>query len=41
MPALVGADGVECIVPLELSEEEQVALYKSSLALKKIVDEAL
>lgn len=41
MPSLVGASGVECIVPLELSEEEQVALYKSSQALKKIVDEAL
>lgn len=41
MPSLVGANGVDCVVPLELSEEEQVALYKSSEALKKIADEAL
>lgn len=41
MPSLVGANGVDCVVPLELSEEEQVALYKSSEALKKIAKEAL
>jgi L-lactate dehydrogenase len=41
MPSLVGADGVECVVPLELSEEEQVALYKSSVELHKVIDAAL
>ena len=41
MPSLVGADGVECVVPLELSEEEQVALYKSSVELHKVIDSAL
>ena len=39
--AIVGANGAEGIAPFEINEEEQQALYQSSVALKKVIDDAL
>ena len=39
MPAIVGKDGVECLVPLEMSEEELDELRKTSATVKAIVDD--
>ena len=36
MPAIVGKDGVEAVVPIELDEEEQEQLKKSATLLKRI-----
>ena len=36
MPAIVGKDGVEAVVPIELDEEEQEQLKKSATLLKEL-----
>ena len=36
MPAIVGKDGVEAVVPIELDEEEQEQLKKSAMLLKEL-----
>ena len=41
LPAIVGKDGVETVVPISLSETETAALQKSGETLKKILKEAL
>jgi L-lactate dehydrogenase len=33
MPAIVGKDGVECLVPIQLNEEEISKLQKSAKTL--------
>ena len=38
MPAIVGADGVESDIPIELSGEEALKLKESADALKSILD---
>ena len=38
MPAIVGANGVESDIPIELSGEEALKLKESADALKEIVD---
>ena len=39
MPAVVGADGLEELVPISLSEKEQADLQKSAATLRGILDE--
>ena len=39
MPAIVGRDGVECLVPLEMNEEELDALRKPAATVKAIADD--
>ena len=39
MPAIVGKDGVECLVPLEMSEDELDELRKTAATVKAIVDD--
>lgn len=39
MPAIVGKKGIEALVPIELSEQEEADLKKSAEALKKIIDD--
>ena len=39
MPAIVGRDGVECLVPLEMNEEELDELRKTAATVKAIVDD--
>lgn len=41
LPAIVGKDGVEALVPIELSSEEQRKLTESADTLKKIIDDVL
>ncbi|MDO5131674.1 MAG: L-lactate dehydrogenase [Eubacteriales bacterium] len=41
MPAVVGANGVECLVPVEMNENELDEIRKSAATLKSIVDDAL
>jgi L-lactate dehydrogenase len=41
MPAIVGEDGVEGVVPISLSKEEEKALQKSADTLKKVIQEAM
>lgn len=41
MPAIVGAGGVERLVPVSLDEEEREKLLESAATLKKIVEEVL
>ena len=41
MPAVVGKDGVETLVPIQLSEEEQKKLKESADVLKTVLDEAM
>ena len=41
VPAIVGRQGVERVVPIELSEEEKEALQASSDTLKKVIEDAL
>lgn len=41
MPAVIGADGVECLVPVEMSEEEIDEVRKSAATVKSIVDDVL
>ena len=39
MPAIVGRNGVECLVPLEMSEDELDELRKTAATVKAIVDD--
>ena len=39
MPAIIGKDGVECLVPLEMSEEELDELRKTAATVKSIVED--
>lgn len=39
MPVIVGKNGVEGIVPISLSEDEQLELKKSAETLKKVINE--
>ena len=39
MPAIVGKDGVECHVPIQLNEEETVKLQKSAQTLQDILNQ--
>lgn len=41
MPAVVGASGVEMLVPVSMSEEELDAIRKSAATLKAVVDDVL
>ena len=41
MPAVIGAGGVECLVPVDMSEEELDEIRKSAATVKSIVDDAL
>lgn len=41
MPAIVGEQGVEGTVPIELSEEEEADLRKSAETLKSVIDDVL
>ena len=38
MPAIVGADGIESDVPINLNGEEALKLKESADSLKKIID---
>ena len=38
MPTIVGSDGVDCLIPYELSDEELAQLHKSADTLKEIFD---
>ena len=40
VPAIVGRQGVERVVPIDLSEEEKEALQASADTLKKVIDDA-
>ena len=39
MPAIVGRDGVECLVPLEMNEDELDELRKTAATVKAIADD--
>ena len=39
MPAIVGANGVENIVPFDIDEEEAAKLKKSADTLKEIISQ--
>ena len=41
MPAIVGADGVETLVPISLDDKEKEKLCESAATLKKVLDEAM
>jgi len=41
MPAVVGKNGVETLVPIELNEAEQTALRHSADTLKQVLNEVL
>lgn len=41
MPAIVGKTGVEALVPIELSDDEEKALKKSADTLKSVIDDVL
>ncbi|MBQ1517680.1 MAG: L-lactate dehydrogenase [Clostridia bacterium] len=41
MPAIVGKNGVETLVPIELNEEEKANLIKSAKTLKAVIDDVL
>ena len=41
MPAVIGAGGVECLVPVEMSDAELEEVLKSAATVKSIVDDAL
>ncbi|MBR3459079.1 MAG: L-lactate dehydrogenase, partial [Selenomonadaceae bacterium] len=41
MPAIVGKDGVETVVPISLNEQEKADLAKSADTLKKVIDDVL
>ena len=40
MPAIVGKDGIETVVPMELDEKEQTELQHSSVVLKDVIKQA-
>ena len=39
MPAIVGKDGVECLVPIQLSDDEILKLQHSAETLKKVLNQ--
>lgn len=39
MPAIVGKDGVECLVPIQLNEEEISKLQQSAQTLKNTLSQ--
>ena len=41
MPAVVGAEGVECLVPVSMSEEELDEIRKSAATVRSIADDVL
>ncbi|MCR5546078.1 MAG: L-lactate dehydrogenase [Lachnospiraceae bacterium] len=41
MPAIVGANGVDTLLPIPLSKEEEKALQESAATLKQVIDEAI
>lgn len=41
MPAVIGAEGVECLVPVDMSEEELDEIRKSAATVRSIVDDVL
>jgi len=41
MPAIVGKDGMEGFVPIQLNEDEQAALRLSAAALKRVADQEI
>ena len=41
MPAVIGAEGVECLVPVEMNENELDEIRKSAATVKSIVDDVL
>ena len=41
MPAIVGKDGIETAVPIDLSDEEESALKASADTLKKVLMETM
>ena len=41
MPAIVGKNGVETLVPIELSDEEKAELSNSAETLKKVIDDVM
>ena len=41
MPAVVGKNGVETLVPIELNEAEQTALRHSADTLRQVLNEVL
>ena len=40
MPAIVGADGIDTLIPYELSEDELKELHKSADTLKSVLKDA-
>ena len=38
MPAIVGRDGVEATVPIELNGQEALALHQSADTLRAVID---
>ena len=40
MPAIVGKNGIEGLIPIKLSAEEMAKLHESADTLKKILEEA-
>ena len=41
MPTIVGAIGVDTLLPIPLSDEEQNALMESAKTLREVIDEAI
>ena len=41
MPTIVGANGVDTLLPIPLSDEEQNALMESAKTLREVIDEAI
>lgn len=41
MPAIVGANGVDTLLPIPLDEKEQAALKESAATLRKVIDDAI
>ena len=41
MPAVVGANGVECLVPIDMNEDELDLIRKSAATVKTIVDDVM
>ena len=41
MPAVVGAQGVECLVPIDMNEDELDLIRKSAATVKTIVDDVM
>ena len=41
MPAIVGANGIENLIPMDLSMDEQIALQESGKTLRAVLDDVL